>query len=353
MAALNDIETIRTLDREGMRLLIHDFPEQCRQGWEAGGALDLPTSLKNVDKVVVAGMGGSAIAGDVLADLSATEGGPLVVVHRDYGLPAWVDDRTLAIFSSYSGGTEETLSFFREARARRIKGVAITSGGVLGDEARAAGVPVFPITVVSPPRAAFGFTFMVLTRLCVRLGLLRDKTPDVQEAAHVLADLQRELALETPADRNPAKATAQRLHGRIPIIVSAGPLRAAGVRWKNQLSENAKVWAAHEVLPEMDHNSVVAADAPLAVRDPVTAVFLHSGLLLDRTRLRFTATEELLRAHDIPTERVEARGQSALANILSTIFYGDWTSFYLAALYDINPTPIGPIDTLKARLAQG
>jgi len=98
---------------------------------------------------------------------------------------------------------------------------------------------------------------------------------------------------------------------------------------------------------------VVAADAPLAVRDPVTAVFLHSGLLLDRTRLRFTATEELLRAHDIPTERVEARGQSALANILSTIFYGDWTSFYLAALYDINPTPIGPIDTLKARLAQG
>lgn len=352
MAGLNDVATIRTLDREGMGRLIHDFPKQCREGWEAGAAHDLPSDYKSIDKVVVAGMGGSAIAGDVLADVCAVEGGPLVTVHRDYGLPAWADDRTLVIFSSYSGGTEETLSCFREARARQVKGLAITSGGALASEARAAKMPVFPITLDSPPRAAFGLTFMLLTRICVRLGILRDKTEDVQDAAKVLAAMQPELALETPAERNPAKLTAHRLHGSIPVIISAGILRAAGVRWKNQLTENAKVWAVQETLPEMNHNTAAAAEAPLTLRENISGVLLYSSLLPGRVQTRYAATEELLRAHNIPMERVQARGGSALAHILSTVFYGDWVSFYLAAGYDIDPTPIGPINELKARLAR-
>jgi glucose/mannose-6-phosphate isomerase len=352
MAGLNDLEAISTLDREGMRLLIHRFPEQCRQGWETGGTLEIPSGHRNVDKVILVGTGGSAIVGDALADLCAAESGPLVVTHRDYNLPAWADERTMVIFSSYSGGTEETVSGFKEAKERGLRAIVLTSGGALAKEAAAASMPVFPITIKAPPRAAFGFTYMMLVRICTRLGLLSDKTQDVAGALDTLRRLQKELGLETPLEGNPAKATAQRLHDFVPIVVSAGVLRAAGRRWKNQFNENAKLWALHEELPEMDHNAIMAAEAPSPIRDQVAAVFLHSTLLGPRVRTRYDATEALLRAYGTPTERIHAQGDSALAHILSAIFYGDWVSFYLAAQYDIDPTPIGPISALKERLAR-
>jgi glucose/mannose-6-phosphate isomerase len=340
-------------DPESMMARIKELPAQCRQAWRQVMDFDLPDGYADVDKVVILGMGGSAIGGDLARSLVAEECRVPVIVHRDYGLPAFAGERTLVIGSSYSGNTEETLSGFELALKTGAKKLVMTTGGKLRQLALAAGLPVFKIDYVSQPRAALGYSFLPILGIMQKLGLVKDKEKDVAETIVLLEDLCARLDEKSPQAVNPAKRLAQRLHGRLPVIFGAGIAAEVARRWKTQVNENAKSWAFYEVFPELNHNATVGFPLPPEVVRVVRVVMLRSPLFNERVKLRYEVTTDLLRQAGVACESVEGEGRSALSQMMSLVMTGDFTSYYLAILNQTDPCPVKVIDYLKSRLAGG
>lgn len=334
-----------------MRTKLGAFSPQCREAWALANSFKLPPSYANVDRVIVAGIGGSAIGGDLVADLASSESSIPISACRDYQIPSYVDERTLFLACSYSGETEETLTTFRQAFSQGSKIVAITSGGTLASEAKRNGIPVFIIGYKGEPRTALGYSFIVPVVLLMNLGLIPDKTRDFQESMAVLDKLLPEVGEVYPSPKNPAKSLARDLLGRLPVIYGAGIFSGVARRWKTQLNENAKVWATFDLLPEADHNSVEGYSMPADAREQAHVVLLKPDFLHPRTELRYQITKELLDRASIPHSTIEGRGESALSQILSAVVLGDYVSYYLAILQGLDPSPVPTIDYVKQRLA--
>ena len=352
MVDLDDPVTLKRLDPDHMLARIAELPQQCRDAWRNIDSFDLPPHYREVDKVVILGMGGSAIGGDLLRTLVQGECPVPIAVNRDYDVPAFVDRRTLAIASSYSGDTEETLFAFEEALKRGAKLLALTTGGKLAERAREAGVPLLAFSYRSQPRAALGHSLILLIGTLQKLGLIADKSADLEEAVAVMEGLQARIREAVPLARNPAKQLAQKLYGHLPVVYGAGHLSEVAHRWKTQFNENSKAWGFYEVLPELNHNAVVGYEFPDDLAGKVIVVMLTSSLDHPRNRVRFQVTQEILARRGVRYEVVEALGESPLAQMLSTIHLGDYVSYYLAMLYGVNPTSIETIVYLKERLAQ-
>ena len=211
MFDLDETSAYQQFDKLGMLGHLHSFPEQCRRAWEMVIKLDIPPEYSQISNVVIVGMGGSAIGGDIVRRLAQYESKVPVRVHRDYGLPAFVDESTLVIASSYSGNTEETLSAFTESLKTRAKKMVITSGGKLKQLAEKERVPVFVIDYRAPPRAAFPHSLIPLVGIFQKLGLLADKSVDLHEAVDILNQLSGDLAETRSLASNPAKQLAAKL----------------------------------------------------------------------------------------------------------------------------------------------
>jgi glucose/mannose-6-phosphate isomerase len=330
---------------------LHQFPRQCQRAWQQAAELELPPDYRRAGRVVILGMGGSAIGGEVVSHLVGADSRRPVCLHRDYGLPFELDDRTLLIASSYSGNTEEVLSGFKQALETPAKKLVVTTGGRLKQLALENSIPVFTITYDSPPRLAFAHSFMPLLNILQRLGLLADKTLDVNEALIALNCLNNQYNEESPLESNRAKKIAASLHGKLPLLYGGGMLAAAARRWKAQLNENAKAWAFFEVLPELSHNAVVGYEFPREIKDRACVIFLYSNLLPDRVQQHYQAVSGLLKRQGIGYQIVEAGGRSALAHLLSLIYLGDYASLYLAMLNEANPMTLEAVDIIKDYLA--
>ena len=350
MLDLDSPSEVVARDSQGMLGHILALPEQIRAAWRLARALDAPASYSSVEAVVVLGMGGSAIGGDLVRTVVAGELKVPLVVVRDYALPAFVGPGTLVIASSHSGETEETLSGLDDALARGCRCLAISTGGTLLARARSGGLPALQFDYPSQPRAALGYSALLLLGALARLGLIADKSADVAEAADLLSTMAGELGPAVPTERNPAKQVARLLKGRV-AVVYGGVLAEVARRWKGQLNENGKAWAYFEAFPELDHNAVVAYEDPAVLRERLAVVMLSSDHDHPRTRLRFEVTAELLDRYGVAHRTVAARGQSLLAQVLSAGYVGDFASFYVAALNGVDPTPIEPIVHLKSELA--
>ncbi|MBI4307729.1 MAG: bifunctional phosphoglucose/phosphomannose isomerase [Chloroflexi bacterium] len=358
MTDLDAPSIYRRLDPSGLGRRIAGMAQQCRDAWAKALAFPLPYHYGSVERVLVLGMGGSAIAGDLLADLCAHLSGPPVLVHRDYELPArWASEKTLVVASSYSGNTEETLSCFRRALSTPLPGraklLALTSGGQLLTLAREGQVPAFTIDFEGEPRSAPAWGFLPLVAFLQRLGLIADQAKGVQEAASVLERLVAEMGPDVPTSRNPAKALAQRMHSKLAVIYGAGLLTGAARRWKTQVNENSKAWAFFEALPELHHNALVGFPHPAALRKELFVVMLRSPRLHVRTLLRYDITRDLLAETGVPHETIDAQGEGPLSQMLSTVLFGDYVSYYLAMLNGVDPSPVPVIDRVKKRLAEG
>lgn len=316
--------------------------------WAA--ARDLATvrlDLRDVEAVVVVGMGGSGIAGDVAAAVAEDVLGVPLLVRKGYGVPAFVGPRTLVVACSYSGGTEETLAAVDLAAAQGSRLFGVTSGGPLAARLDELGAPVVVVPGGGQPRHSMGY---LAVPVLVALGL----DDGLGEALEVLAEVVEEGARDVPTARNDAKRLGAALAGGVlPWAWGATPSAVvAAYRFKCQLNENAKLPASATALPELDHNEVVgfAEPSPLdgrvglvAFRDPVGES--------DRLALRVRVTEELVRPRCAWTAAIEARGSSTLARLASLVLQGDLVSLYTALALDRDPTPIGPIDALKSALA--
>ena len=350
---LDDQDQFKQLDPENMRGHIDGLPGQFEAAWALGQSAEARDSFAQAEVIVICGMGGSAIGGSLLAALAAPECRAPIFVNRDYDLPAFAaGPKCLVIGSSFSGGTEETLAAFEAAAARQTQLMAITRGGRLAELAQRFNAPVWSFSYESQPRAGVGYGFMLPLALLCRLGFLPDKSADVAEAVRVMREQQAELNVETPVVRNPAKRIAGQLMGRTPAIFGAGYLAPVARRWKGQMNENAKAWAQFDELPELDHNGVVGSTHAEELISKFNLLFLEGSAVHPRNLARLRATQHLFMMQGFTTDVIKARGESPLAQMLSSLHFGDYTSYYLAMAYGVDPTPVEPIDRLKAQLAQ-
>ncbi len=349
---LDDPQVYTRFDPSNMMGRIGELPQQCRQAWASATDFSLPSDYSRVAKVIILGMGGSAIGGDLASGLVLEQGGLPVLVHRDYDLPSSVDSRTLVIASSYSGNTEETLSSFAQALKTSAKKLAITTGGRLKALAEESGIPLLSFHYVAEPRAAFGYSFFSILGLLHKLGVLSINSQDVEGTINLLQELSPKLNCGVPLSANPAKQLATRLPGRLVVIYGAGILSKVALRWKTQFNENSKTWAFSECFPELDHNAVVGYRFPRWLAKQVFVVLLRSPLLHPRTQMRYQVTADILTESGIEFEFIEAQGESRLSQIMSAVLLGDYVSYYLAILNQVDPSPVEVIERLKERLGK-
>jgi len=350
---LDEPTRFNKLDPNGMLERISELPQQCLAAWRLVRGLELPPSYGAVRRVVILGMGGSAIGGALLQGLVAEECPIPITVARGYTLPAFVrGPETLVIGCSYSGNTEETLSSFGQALERGTRQVVVTTGGKLAALAQEKGIPLVRFEYRAQPRAALGYSFILPLGICWRLGVLRDYSADLEEAIQVMEEWQAEIGPDVPAARNAAKSLAGQIVGRLPVVYGAGFVAAVANRWKTQFNENSKHWAFFEVLPELHHNAVVGFGIPQAVREQALVLMLRSSLDHPRVQARWEVTRELLLREGVAAETLQARGASRLAQMLSLIHLGDYVSYYLGLLNEADPTPVETIAFLKQRLEE-
>lgn len=340
--------------------LVAGLPDQLRGSARLAGLADVGP-VPGLRRAVLCGMGGSAIAGDLVQPM--LEAGPASLeVWRDYGLPHWAGPDHLVIAASYSGNTEETLSAYAAATARGCHRLAITSGGELLARARADGVPAIELPGGLPPRASLGWGLGALARALGRLGLAANAPYAVETAAATLARADAARCApwgngadgEADPDGNPpAAALARELAGRVPVIYTCGgESHAVGLRLRAQLNENSKVPALLAAFPELDHNDLVGWCLEAADRDRFVLLVLRAADEHPRTSLRVGLTLGLLADQFAGVHELRGGGGDALARVMSLVQYGDYLSCHLAGLRRVDPVPVERIVKLKEALAR-
>ncbi len=350
MSDLDQLDRLAALDSSSMMGLLQSFPAQIAGAAQVAKTLSIP-AFPGIANLVICGMGGSAIGGDVIrAAVAATLRIPMIVV-RDYRIPGFVDSSSLVFASSYSGNTEETLSAYEQARTAGAAIICLTSGGKLASLARSHNYPVIQLPAGLPPRAALGYSTALLLGAMSALGLVPDLTSILQETVDLLTRLSLRYGPDESEHNNHAKKIARSLHGRlIAVYASSAILDPAAVRWRGQMEENAKTLAFHHLLPEMNHNELVGWEYPPELLGQIGVIFLRDHGDHPQVQRRFDLTMELVRRKAGVMHEVWSEGDSLLARIFSVVCLGDFVSFYLACLNSVDPTPVPVIETLKQRL---
>jgi glucose/mannose-6-phosphate isomerase len=340
---------IEAVDPEGMLGDVLAQPHQLGDAlWRAESAGIRPRDLPG--GLVVCGMGGSAIGGDLaVAALGDRATRPIATV-RGYGLESWTPPDSLVLCASYSGDTEETLACFDAAGAAGTQRVALTTGGKLAEMARAEDVPVIGAPAGMQPRAAALYMTVGALECAALCGAAPGLRSEIDTAAALLESLAAEWGPDA-AEGSLAKAAARDLQGAVPVVHGAGPTVAVARRWRTQINENAKAAAFWSELPEADHNEICAWERG---RDaaPLVGVFLVDPDQHPRVDSRIELTAAEVERAGAPVISVEARGDSRLERVLSLVLLGDLVSVYLAVLEGVDPTPVEPIERLKAALGE-
>ncbi len=339
-----DLEEIKNYDTEGMLELILDFPEQLCRAVEGARETKLSVNADHIQNVCVSGMGGSAIAGDVIEACVGSELEVPYTVNRNYTQPGFVNEKTLAIFCSYSGNTEETLAAYDEACRRRAQVVCITSGGKLAELAEINRQIVFRIPDGQPPRSALGYLAVPLAFTLWRANLIASPVKQLEETISIL----RSVKAASQRAENQAKEIAAKLMGRIPLIYSAaGSFAPVGRRWRGQICENSKMLAFSNVFPELNHNEIVGWGPVTSINQNFQVVYLRDRETHPRVQRRMQLTREIIEKHTTPVIQVESQGVGLFARVFSLIYLGDFVSFFLAIRNKLNPTAIQNIDFIK------
>ncbi|MDD1756742.1 MAG: bifunctional phosphoglucose/phosphomannose isomerase [Methanomassiliicoccales archaeon] len=340
---LDDLDAIRAVDTCSMLEQIVGLPDQLKP------ALQWGIELKHApDGVAIIGMGGSAVGGDILADYASTISDRPISVVRGVELPRWICKRTLVVMVSYSGNTWEVLELYRRAKERGCAMVAIASGGELSREADADGVPLLKVPAGLQPRAALGYLLGAEGAVLDAAGIAPVKK-DLALAQLAMADLRENLSPGVPTGANMAKKTALKLKGKIPVVYAPRTFRTVAYRWQTQINENAKTMAFSGEFPEMNHNQIVGwvEGHPSMEMLPV---FLKPASSKGNLGEKMEVAIKLMREAKLQPLSIELSGRTSLETSLMGIMLGDFTSFYLAVLKGVDPSPVSCIGELKKRM---
>jgi glucose/mannose-6-phosphate isomerase len=353
--ALDDPNAIAELDSLDVLGVVERFSDQIREAWDVGrSARGLPEGM-GVESILILGMGGSAMSGDVTRAILEDRLAIPVQVLKSYGpVPAWVGRNTLVVAVSYSGGTEETIAALEEVHSRGSRVVAVSSGGRLAEMAKEFGVAHVPIRAGLQPRASLGYLVTPILAVLEQMGLVPALEDDVEEAISVLEQLQARCERSIPLEDNPAKRLAAAIEGRIPVIYGGhGPAAVAAYRFKCDLNEYAKTPAFWNELPEMNHNEVEGwAGLNSLTRNNFVVVMLRDEHEHPQISKRFDITRGLVDDRVAGVVEIPAQGISSLARLLSLIFITQMSAIYLGLAYGVDPGPVDVIEELKRELSR-
>jgi glucose/mannose-6-phosphate isomerase len=346
---LGDSASMQRVDASSMLNLLRRFGTMVADGWRAGAGVAL--AAPRPSSILVCGMGGSGIGGDLLRALAARHSPVPVIVLKSDRLPAFVDATTLMFACSYSGDTEETRAAFEAASRARARIVAITSGGHLARLAREAGQTVVTVPAGQPPRSALPLLLMPMVRMAASIGVVPVTDDDVTQTVAVLNDLAD--AWETQVDTNATLALANSLDGTIPAVYATSPLtESVARRWRTQFNENSKLLAVDGAFPELTHNEVVGWEG-VTTPSPWHVVLLRDREEGSRDALRVRAALDLALTRARGCTEVWSMGDHPLTRLLSLVLFGDFVTCHVAVRRGIDPTPVATIDRIKARMSAG
>ncbi|MDQ3620035.1 MAG: bifunctional phosphoglucose/phosphomannose isomerase [Actinomycetota bacterium] len=351
----DDLNAIASLDSEDVLTAVERFADQCREGWEIGRGMEGLPDADGVDSIVLLGMGGSGVSGDVVQSVVEPRLPVPFRTIKSYGpLPEWIGRNTLVIAVSYSGSTEETLAATDLAHQRGCRIVTVSSGGPLQELATTQGFSHVKIPAGLQPRASLGYLTLPILGVLVEMGLVPDMRDDVDEAVTVLADVAERCHRKHPAGTNPAKDLAAAIAGKIPVIYGGyGVGATAAYRFKCDLNEYAKTPAFWNVLPELDHNEIVGWNQLSDLTsERFSLILVRDNDEHRRVGLRFDITKKLIEGELADVVEIEAEGDSPLARVLSLVLITQLASIYLGLSYGVDPAPVEVIQKLKAELAE-
>ncbi|MGC8653158.1 MAG: bifunctional phosphoglucose/phosphomannose isomerase [Candidatus Kryptoniota bacterium] len=346
-----DSTIISKIDSSGMYELIKSFPEQVEAALEIAAAAKLSISSRKVQNIVLTGLGGSAIGGDILRSYSANQLRVPMQINRSYTLPGYVNRNTLVVVSSYSGETEETISAYLQAKKKGAQIIVISSGGTIGKRALRNSDNWIKIPGGLPPRAALGYSFFTLLSAFDKVGIIKVGRNETMEVILLLKSLRDEYSRYENAPE-PLRI-ASLMKNSLPIIYSASDhFDAVNLRWRGQISENAKAVAYGNFLPEMNHNEIVGYATLEDILKRFFVIFLRDVGDHPRVRTRFDLMKEIISNYCGSILEIHSKGKYLLSRMFSLIYLGDWVSYYLAIEKGVDPTPVKNIDILKKQLAE-
>ena len=355
MSILNDPEQIRSFDPENMYNSIFDFPEHLNEGLKIGKNWNINTDeFIDIKNIVVAGMGGSAIGGDLIRTFLSSKLLIPYFVCRHYELPEFVDDETLVIVSSYSGNTEETLAALDDALRRKTMLAAITTGGLLADVAKVNEIPTANLPTGLQQRAALGYSFVPLLVFLEKIKLIKNVVKSIEDVIKDLQKYREKFIEDVPLEKNQAKTIANNIYGKIPIIY-AGPtlMDIVALRWKGQLCENSKNLAFANIYPEFNHNELVGWSKVIdEYKDFLIVLNLRDKDDHPQISKRMDIVKRHIEEQGVEVIDINSEGTTPLCRMLSLIQLGDFVSYYLAILNKVDPTPVKAIANLKKALTE-
>ena len=348
---LDKPEKINEVDESGMLGDLVKTPDYCRDAIKRAKQVDVSERV-NPKNIVIVGMGGSAIGGEILHDwLRDTLPIPIEVC-RDYTLPAYVNKDTLVFANSYSGNTEETLTAFLTAIQRKCTVAAVTSGGQLEAFCKKLQVPHVIVPSGLQPRVAVPYMFFPLPVLMEKLGIISNMDDELEEAIAVLEKVSKANAPDVATENNKPKQLAVELMGTIPVIYGFRQYNSIAHRLKAQFNENSKIPSKSDAFPELNHNETVGYEAPETLSKTHSVILIRDPQEPTEIRNRIETTKNLAFTRANKTLEITAEGKGKLAKMLSVMCTGDYASVYLAILQNKDPSPVKIIDKVKTELAK-
>ncbi len=348
---LDQQDKINEIDRSNMLVDMLKTPDYCRDAIKRAKQVNVPEKV-NPKNIVVVGMGGSAIGGEILHDwLRDTLPIPIQVC-RNYTLPAYVNKDTLVFVNSYSGNTEETLSAFLAATQRNCTVAAVTSGGQLESFCKKLQVPHTIIPKGLQPRVAIPYNFFPFPVLMEKMGIISNIDKELDDAIRTLEKTAKANAPDIATKSNKAKQLASELLETLPVAYGFNQYTCIAHRIKTQFNENSKIPSKAEVFSELNHNETVGYDAPESLTKQLTVILIRDQQEPPEIRNRIETTTNLVLGKAKKVLEIWAEGKGKLAKMLSVMCVGDFASVYLAVLQNKDPTPVKIIDRVKSELAK-
>ena len=326
-----------------MKTLIENFSKQLTEALSIGNNADLKPAKNTITNVLITGLGGSGIGGSIVSEVVQDHCTIPVSVNKNYHIPAFVNENTLVIVSSYSGNTEETLYALDLAIEKGAEVAIITSGGKASDIADAKGLNKIVVPGGNPPRSMFAYSFVQQFFLLNHYGLIQDTFQDDLISAVELIDEEETNIISD------SLVLADNLEGQIPIIYSVDGYEGVAIRWRQQLNENSKMLCWHQVVPEMNHNELVGWKGG---SDQFSVIFLRNDSDFDRNQKRVEINQGIIREYTPYIYEVWSKGASKIEKALYLIHFGDWVSLHLSEINKVDIMEIDAINHLKSELAK-
>lgn len=339
------------IDTSNMYYILKNFHSQISEAVEIGKSSEFFSFDKyGIKNIIINGLGGSAIGGDLIRSYTHYNSTVPVYINRNYHLPGFAGKDTLSVISSYSGNTEETISAYKESKSKECRIICISSGGKVEKMALEHKDRFIKIPGGLQPRCALGYSFFVLLTVLSEFPFLSLENENIK---NVIENIKRDSEIYSLFDpeKNKALKIAKQLFNKLPVIYSSNDiLDVVNLRWRGQISENAKQLAYGNVYPEMNHNELVGWEKNRDILNKIIVVFLKDIDDNERIKMRMEITEEIYKKHASDVISVSGEGETRLERIFNLIYLGDWVSYHLALLNKVDPTPVDAITYLKEKL---